>query len=503
MKKILLIIGLISVVFAQEKTGKKIIKYSGNIGARFESNVSDLDYLPENYAATYFNFNLSAGLVGFNLNGELTTSESRFSPEFIKNLSFSPKLGWFQLYLGDHYPNYSKLVMSGAKVRGVSVEMNPEVFFLGMTGGRVRVGGADKDGEYRREAYGLQLGARSKEFELLAKISRLNDLPSADMDSIYKPQESLTAGVSTAIEFPGKIRIKGEAGYSFSTLDKTTARVDSVLAFDVLSLDEIGIQPRLSSRLDYAYNYNIFIPIKVFQFTYQRDFIGPGFQTLGTPYLKNDILKDMYRAGLNLFKGKFNSYFIYLTQKNNLNDELTRETKMDHYTVSTQLRPVRFFSISGRFSTLERVKKDSVNAYEYLKDSYDLTPELRFKTGPVENRLSFGYSTSVSDYNNSEFTTQNIRVRYHGNLESGYSIFGDLNYNDYEKEQRNSYSIGAAKRFKQRGNLSASLGLGDKMESNVSAYWVLPWKMQLNTSLSYFRLIKFRFRYQINISRNF
>ena len=144
---------LCSLVFPEEK--KKLLKYSGNIGARYQANISKLNYLPENYAATYFNFNISAGLLALNLSGELSTSEKRFSPELIKKMCISPSIGWFHLDLGDHYPQYSKLVMSGAKVRGVSFLMDPGSFYFGMTGGRVRVGGADEDGEYRREAYVL------------------------------------------------------------------------------------------------------------------------------------------------------------------------------------------------------------------------------------------------------------------------------------------------------------------------------------------------------------
>ena len=78
-----------------------------------------------------------------------------------------------------------------------------------------------------------------------------------------------------------------------------------------------------------------------------------------------------------------------------------------------------------------------------------------------------------------------------------------MNRNDYSNEVRNSYTLGASKKFKQKGNISASFGMGDKMESNLSAFIMLPWKMRLNTSMSYYRISKFSFRYRINIVRNF
>ncbi len=502
MKKtyILFLLILISALYAEDK--KKLFKYSGNIGARMESNISELNYIPDNYAATYFNINLSAGLIGLNLNGELSTSEKRFSPEFIKQLSISPTIGFLRMDIGDHYPRYSKFVMSGSKVRGISFLMNPKNFIFGMTGGRVRVGGADKDGEYRREAYGMQLGMKSKKFELITKFSRLNDLPSK-IDSIFVPQESLTAGISTKIKLPGKIKIQGEAGYSFHTRDKTAEKLDSALSYKGFELGDIGLSPRLSSRVDYAYNYNIYIPVKFFQFVYQKDFIGPGFQTLGTPYLKNDIQKDLYRANINLFKGKFYSSVIYLTQKNNLNSELTNQTVMDNYSVSTRIRPFQYFSINGRFSTLSREKKDSLQSYTYDKNAFSITPEFKFKTGELNHRMSMTYGSSISEYNNDEFKTINFRARYVGSMDNGYSINADMNKNDYGKTVRNYMTIGATKKFNQKGNISANLGFGDKTESTISAFMILPWKFRMNTSFSYFRMSRYSFRYRINIVRNF
>ncbi len=496
----LLLVIFCTILLGQEK--KKWVRYSGNIGARFESNISDLDYLPGAYASTYFNVNISAGLIGLNLNGELSTADQRFSPEVVKKLGISPTIGFLHLDIGDHYPNYSKYVMSGAKIRGLSAMIDPGNFIFGMTGGRVRVGGANKEGEYRREAYGLQLGMKSKKFELITKFSRLNDLPSA-IDSLYLPQESLTAGLTTKMIFPGNIRIQGEAGYSFHTRNKQAEQIDSTFGFDEYSLEDLGLKPRLSSRLDYAYNYTIFVPIKALHLSYSRDFIGPGFQTLGTPYMKNDVLKDMFRAGLNLFNGRFFTNVIYMMQENNLNGEKDKLTSMDNLSISTRIKPLQFFGIRARYAQLERSKKSSDRPYSFDKNSYNISPEFTFKTGGLQHKFSAGYGQSISDYNDREYETANIRLRYNGRLESGYSFFADMNHNDYGTVTRKSYSVGGGKRFGRNANLRLSVGLADQLESNISGFVMLPWKFRLRGMISYFRMDNYNLKFRINLQRNF
>ena len=482
---------------------KDILRYSGNIGTRFETNVSDFNYLPQNYASTYFNFNLSAGLVGLNLNGEFSTSEKRFAPEFIKKLGISPSIGCLHLDIGDHYPRYSKLVMSGEKVRGLSLLLDPGNFLLGLTGGRVRVGGAAKNGEYRREAYGLQLGYKSRKFELISQFSRFNDLPS-DIDSIYKPQESLTAGVSSKLILPANIRLQGEFGYSYYTRDKRSEKLDTALSFQDISPEDFGITPRISSRIDYAYKYSLYIPIKFLQLMYQRDFIGPGYQTLGTPYMKNDILKDLFRVNLNLLRGKFFTSLMYLTQENNLNDEKSSTTNMDNYSISTRIRPVRFFSLRLRYANLNRDIGDTLETMQYIKNGYNITPEFRFQTGSLNNRISLGYSANISEYRQIENKTQTINLRYMGNLTGGLSFFADLNRSEYGSMIRNSYTLGASRNFREKNiNISARLGFGDKLESTFSGNIQLPWAIQLNTSLSVYRLSTYTLKYRINLVRNF
>jgi len=494
---------IVIIAYYSHAQEKKLLQYSGNIGARYRTNISDLNYLPQNYASTYFNFNISAGLVGLNLNGELSTSERRFAPEFIKKLSLSPSIGCLHLDIGDHYPRYSKLVMSGAKVRGLSFLLNPGKFIFGLTGGRVRVGGADKDGAYRREAYGMQLGVKAKKFELVSQFSRFNDLPSK-IDSIYTPQESITGGLSTKIVLPGNIRLQGEAGVSLHTRDKKSQKLDTTFNFQGVDLEDLGFTPRISSRADYAYKYNILIPIKFLQFIYQRDYMGPGFRTLGTPYLKNDILKDIFRANINLFRGKFFTTLMYLNQENNLNNEKTNQTVMDHYSITTRIRPVRFFSLRGRYSTLLREISDTLKALQYKKDAFTISPEFQIKIGSITNKISFSYGSNQSKYRDTQYETETIGIRYTSRLDRGLSFYADMNSSDYGRIKRNSYTLGATKNFPQKNaSISAKIGLGDKTDSNISGHIMLPGDFRLNTSISFFRLSKYTLRYRINIVRNF
>lgn len=512
--RVLFFILIISTILtAQENTKdtyeiswlEKHISYSGNFGVRFESNSSLEDYLPDAIASTYFNLNISAGLVGLNLNGELSSSDARFSPEFVKRLGISQDIGFLHMDIGDHYPRYSKLVMSGAKVRGLGFSITPGNFIFGMTGGRIRVGGANINGSYRREAYGMQMGYKSKKFELISQFSRLNDLPS-EIDSIYLPQESLTGGLKSKLVIWNNIRVQGDVAVSLHTRDKTSMSLDTSLSFMGINLNDMGIQLRTSSRIDYAYSYDVFIPVKMFQFIYKRDYIGPGFHTLGTPSLRNDILKDMFRTSVKLFRGKFFAGFMYLNQKNNLRSEKAQKTFMDNYLITTRIKPTGYFNFSGKFSILNRERISSGRNFNYDKCSYSLTPEFIFKTWPVNNRISLNYGSNLSEFNDVERKSVNLKFRYMGNMDNGYSFFTDINRNDYDNGNfiRHCYTIGAAKRFQKiKANISIRTGFGDSKESNISANFTLPWNFQLTTDISLFRMINYRYRFRFNISKSF
>lgn len=478
-----------------------LVDYSGNIGARSELNVADNDNLPPAYASLYFNFRTRAGPVGFTLNGEFSQSEKRFSPQLIKRLGFSSDIGLLHLDIGDHSPRYSKYTLSGTELRGLSFRLVPGPFILGMTGGRIRVGGADTLGEYRREVYSLITGVQTRSFEFTANIARLNDR-SSEIDSIYTPQENIAAGLSGKIVLPMRIKIEGEGGYSVHTMDKRAEVLDT-LSFHGIKPADFGFTPRISTRMDFGYSYSVLVPLNFISLRYGRDYIGPGFATLGNPYLKNDVKKDFFSASLNLFRGKFFGSFTYLTQADNLSGEKSGTTEMDNFAYSVAIRSSKYFNIKGRFSNLTREKSDSVYPHTYTGYSYEVSPEVKFEKGKTLNTVYFRFT-----FNNSELDTivtqgKVLGAGYKGDFNGNFNVHSSIQINELEGERRTKFDLGLRKPLGEKNSVSASIGFGSRFESRLSGYFIVPGGINIQPDFSYYRTTSNNIRFSLNVVKSF
>jgi hypothetical protein len=478
-----------------------LLNFSGNIGARSEFNITQNNNLPDAYASCYFNFRAMAGPVGLNLNGEFSQSEKRFSPQFIKRLGFSTDIGILHLDIGDHSPRYSKYTLTGTQLRGLSFRLTPGPFIFGMTGGRIRVGGADTLGVYRREVYSLLAGIKNKRFEFTTNIARLNDR-SSKIDSIYTPQENIAAGVSLKIFLPMRIRIEGEGGYSIFTRDKETETLDT-LRFNGINPSDFGFTPRISTRMDYGYSYSIFIPIKIMNFRYGKDYLGPGYTTLGNPYQKNDVEKDMFSTSINLFKGKFFNSFTYLIQSDNLSGEKAGTTQMDNFNYSTAIRPVDYITLRGRFSNLSMDKSDSLYHHNYTRYVYDISPEVKFKTGNIHNSLYLKLSFNNTEMDTTVTKGQGISSGYTGKMNNDFSFHLSMEVKDYGKETRRKFNIGCKKGIGESNSISANIGFGTRFESRLAGYFLIPGKINITPSVSYYHTTSDNLRFSLNIARSF
>ena len=478
-----------------------LLNFSGNVGTRSEFNISKHNNLPQSYNALYFNVKAMTAPIGFSLNGELTQSESRFSPQFLKKLGFSSDIGIIHFDIGDHSPVYSKFTLSGTQLRGISLRLTPGPLIFGLTGGRIRVGGADTKGEYRREVYGLVLGYKNKRFEFSTNLARLNDRPS-NIDSIYTPQENIAAGVSAKILLPFKVKIEGEAGYSVFTRDKHAEALDT-LRFNGINPSDFGFTPRISTRMDYGYRYNIFIPIKFFGFRYGKDYIGPGFTTLGNPYLKNDVERDMFTGTLNLFKGKFYNSFTYLMQSDNLSGEKSGTTEMNNFLYSTSIKPVEFFRLRGRYSNLSMERTDSLYQRSYTRYIYDVTPEFTFKKWDLTHQFYINLS-----FNNTEMDTtitegKGFRTGYTLRHNNDFSVNSTVQITEYGKETRNKYTIGTKKSIGETNSISANIAFGTRFEARLSANILGPFKINITPAIAFYQTTSDNTRISLNIARSF
>lgn len=238
----------------------------------------------------------------------------------INQFGLNPSWSWGTLHLGDFSRSYSSLTIQGVRIRGAGIDLRPGIFRFSIQGGRVqRTVSAGADGSaYRRNlvAAKLGLGRETGTFLDLDVVKAKDDIHSLEqslfvVDSILvdtipeglrpqvgtRPQENLTTGLNGQLMLlDRRLVLKGEAAVALITRDLLAPEVGSGGgAVSLLS----KVQPiRLSTSGDYSYKVDGTLSLQRGSVRGGYEYIGPGYTSLGLPYLIND--RQSYHAGGNV-----------------------------------------------------------------------------------------------------------------------------------------------------------------------------------------------------------
>ncbi|MBN2000336.1 hypothetical protein JW935_22490 [candidate division KSB1 bacterium] len=225
------------------------------------------------------------------------------------NVLLTPK--WGDFVLGDGYPTLSKYTLNGVRVRGVSFDINPGYFRFAFAAGRTKR--AVEPGQYpyqlyqfgnfEQNIYAAKIGIGKKnadQFNFNILRAR-DDSTSLEAASLKKPRENVVAGIDGFLRlFDGKITLKGEAAASAYNRNTTSRKLE--LPAGVPSQTSWLFQPRASSQYDGAMEAEVKYADKGRSLQLSLTRVGPGFFSLGTPYLHNDFKRTEARASWRFFR---------------------------------------------------------------------------------------------------------------------------------------------------------------------------------------------------------
>ena len=208
--------------------------------------------------------------------------------------------------IGVNYPHYSPYTISGIPVNGVDIIFNPGKFYVAAT-----VGEAQRDVPetfatdstfiaYNRSIYAGRIGyGRTGEGHALLTIMHASDDENAIISDTasgfyLSPQENWLLGLDIDLPIiPEVFSIKGEIAGSLLTgdLNSPGAEIDSSLDAPEWLTDLV--QFRTSSFVDYAFSIEPQLTIRATDTRLKGkvERVGPGYVTLGIPYLRNDLLR--------------------------------------------------------------------------------------------------------------------------------------------------------------------------------------------------------------------
>jgi hypothetical protein len=233
--------------------------------------------------------------------------------------------GFQDLGIGVTYPRYSPLVLTGVPVNGAALEYSTGLFTVAGAGGSMD--GPIPNARLATQTFDriliagkLGLGAtEGTHFHLLGLYAN-DDAASASADSATTPAKNVVVAVDGRLElFDRGLTIGAEVAGSMFTRDLNAPGI--VLGGEN---DPTGIanrlDPKISTSMDYAWSivsaFNLFDGATRGKIKAQM--IGPGYTSLGVPYLRTDMMGQEAELEQSLFAGQVTMGGYYKRNEDNI-----------------------------------------------------------------------------------------------------------------------------------------------------------------------------------------
>ncbi len=248
----------------------------------------------------------------------------------------SPTYKWVKLHLGYRNIQFSPLTFDGQSFRGAGIELTPNHFrfaaFYGKLNRKINedtTSGRFAAPQFSRTGYGIKIGIGnlSNYFDLIYFHAK-DDSSSATVinKSNYRPQENTVLGSSFKISLIKKIIFNTDIAISGLTEDisLTQNRPDSTNT-SLQKLMKGFLKSNISTSANWAGQSSLQFILKGYTTTLGYRRVQPGFKSLGTPYMLNDIELLNWMNNLSLANGRLSITAVLSNQHNNLDKKLTSE----------------------------------------------------------------------------------------------------------------------------------------------------------------------------------
>ncbi len=323
-------------------------------------------------------------------------------------LSFSPKIGWAQFYLGTHTQTFSELSGGDAQIVGAGVDLRPGQFrvaaSVGLTQRAVEADTVHNTlGAFSRIFYGLKLAygrEDTDEVHLGVNLIRSEDNPESInrlVSSVVVVPDTATPSITDTITarhplmpipvagvlgsldlrvpLAEGVALKGEFAVSGYTRDQqspaATAEVPVAGSF---------IDLKTSTRADYAATVQVAANRETWGVNAKALYIRPGFVTLGYPLLAPDRLELTVSPRVTLFDGDLLVNGTFGHRTNNLGSTALATTTQILASASVQTQLTEALSLGASYTNfgLRNTENNDTLKIESVAQSASITPSVSF-----------------------------------------------------------------------------------------------------------------------------
>lgn len=514
----------------EQVMNEKLVKVSGGFSAN--STLYHVSGIENRRDPLYWmlnaniNFNV-LGVLNIPFSMSISQQNKNFAqPQPFNRFGLSPRYKAVTLHLGHRTMNFSNYTLAGNLFLGAGVEVQPKGAFWSVSAmygqfakpveKSAQAGLVFAQPTFRRRGYGMKLGlGRDKHHVDLIIFKGKDDENSIEVtDEVeVNPEENLVMGFNTRHKIGSRISFQMEYAYSMYTRD---TRLASVVVDGFTFANRMGklFTPNISSEYNSALQTKIQYHASGYQLHLNYRKIDPGYRTMGSSFLNNDLRDISGGVSWGMFQQKVNVALNAGVQKNNLDNQLTSEVARVIFSGNINYTPSEKLNMNVTYSNFNSSTRQTQLRPDILQDTLQFfqltrsgTVNFNYQTNKtVGLNHSLFLSSNIQDASDSESTSSiffNLTGGHQMKIGDGWSVSTSYTYNSNKSLAITQVTTGPIFTFgrsflnnKLRSTWSASLlnaYLSGTRESTISNIrWVNAWQIgkKHNVSVNVYYLNK-------------
>lgn len=459
------------------------------------------------------NFNFFGALqvpISFTYADQQTTFQR---PSF-QTFGVSPSYKWITLHAGYRSFKLSPLLMGGAQVKGLGIELTPGAFQLLVFKGDLtnnfnfgfsnEVIAANDIEIFKRSALGVKVGVgKGQNFVRMSLLKVQDDettgsLLALDTLSIL-PKENLGLAVSSGVLLFNRLSLTANVAGSALNSNTRSPLVETEEVFSRLS--DVFMEINESTRYAYTYDASIALQINRWRIGAKYQHVDPNYETLGYIFLQQDINNYTGFLSGTMFRSKLILNANVGVQYNNTQDLFAQTEKRVIYNFSANwsIQPgLQWSGTYNNFNTEGNLSiTEVVDSLQFTSGNVGYGNSINYQFGPKEGKHSLNLNVA---HNSFEI------VRAEQVLSTNTSAMYNLSYNKRIKSSGLTY--GATLRLSNFDAADAnsvsrkglSLKLQKKMSKSITMMLRPSYDINTTNGISDGSVLNMRFRTNYKVS---
>ena len=395
------------------------------------------------------NLNFSVFGMAIPFSATFTSQESEYSQPF-NQVGFSPTYKAVTAHVGYRTMNFSTYTLGGVTFLGGGIEVKPEDHWIngGVMYGRLQraVENEFNDGTqvtipaFERWGYAgkVNLGGKKNNFDLILFHGKddANSISTEGLGNDITPGENLVWGVNTHQNLAKKIKFNFEYAFSAYTED---IRNEDVILESFSYYNNLGgvFTPNSTTTFNKAIKTNLTFKQDKYNVKVAYRYIDPGYKTMGSPFLNNDLEDITGNLAWKMFKKKMNVALSGGFQRNNLDESQVQRTTRLISAANISFAPTKKINLTanvGNYNTgSNQVQYLELDSLEYFQVTSNASFGANYRFGGKKakqsvNLMSNWQGAHDSDDNESDVYTVNLGHQVNISALS-MSVSTSVNYN--------------------------------------------------------------------------